>query len=153
MMSIVDSAGAPARPLRVSRWMTVLFRALVIVTTVLILVQPLLAGLFVTGNVTLLSAHRTNATVIQVLTILMSIVGLLIWRPGRGSTRYLWHSLALFVLVGAQAGFGFTRVLWLHFPLGVALFAYCVFVVRLAMEPIVRTPKPERVSAAEEPAR
>lgn len=133
------------------------FRVFAVLTTVLIFIQPVLAGLFITGNVTMLSIHSANATLIQLLTIPLLIMAILIWRPGRGSPRLMWVSFALFVLVGAQAGFGYTRSLAFHIPLGVFLFAFSVQVLLAAFKPMHRVTRPVAAApdaplVAEEPA-
>ena len=143
-------------PKHVPSWISGSFRVLAALLTVLIFVQPVLAGLFITGNVTMLSLHSANATLIQLLSLLLVAAGILVWRPGHGSPRLMWASLILFVLIGAQAGFGYTRSLAFHIPLGVLLFTGGVMLLRQAFAPMPRVsklaPPPVTPAVAEEPA-
>ena len=58
----------------------------------------------------------------------------LFWRPGRGPGWPALATAALFFAEGMQIGMGYTRVLAIHVPLGVAivasLLALSVWVVR-----------------------
>lgn len=91
-----------------------------VLVAVFVLLQPVLAGLFVTGEVGMLGLHSVNADVIALLVVIQLVVAILVWRPGRGPSWPIWISLAYLVLVEAQAGFGYARLVSLHIPFGVA---------------------------------
>ncbi|MFC4113232.1 hypothetical protein [Nonomuraea zeae] len=87
-----------------------------------VLAQAALAGLFVTGDVDLLAWHRNNAGFTHSLLYLQLVAAILLWRPARGP---LWPALAGLGLVlaeTAQVGLGQSRIIALHFPLGMAIF-------------------------------
>ncbi|MGP3956792.1 hypothetical protein ACTWPT_12390 [Nonomuraea sp. 3N208] len=87
-----------------------------------VLAQAALAGLFVTGDVDLLTWHRNNGGFTHSMLYLQLVAAILLWRPGRGP---LWPALAGLGLVVAetvQVVAGLDRVIALHFPLGMAIF-------------------------------
>lgn len=87
-----------------------------------VLGQAALAGLFVTGDVDLLTWHRNNGGFTHSLLYLQLVAAVLLWRPGRGP---LWPALASAGIVAAetvQVVLGQSRVIALHFPLGMAIF-------------------------------
>ncbi|MFC5823896.1 hypothetical protein [Nonomuraea insulae] len=103
-------------------WIVWSLRALATAHLAGVLAQAALAGLFVTGDVDLLIWHRDNAGVTHVLLYLQLVAAILLWRPGRGAWWPAAASLGLVALETAQVGFGQSRALGLHFPLGMAIF-------------------------------
>ncbi|MFF4776379.1 hypothetical protein ACFY05_26315 [Microtetraspora fusca] len=87
-----------------------------------VLGQAALAGLFVTGDVDMLTLHRNNGGFTHALLYLQLVAAILLWRPGRGPRGPAWASAALVVLETAQIGLGQSRVLAGHFPLGMTIF-------------------------------
>jgi hypothetical protein len=119
-------------------WAVWSLRVLVLLVAVLVLLQAVLAGLFVTGDVGLLEAHSANAGLVTALAFLQVVAAILLWRPGRGAAWPIWVTLASFVLVEAQAGFGYARLVALHIPMGVALFGLSVGLVVAVFSPSIR---------------
>ncbi|WP_267242544.1 hypothetical protein [Streptomyces sp. PR69] len=115
-------AGRPAVR-RVRRWPLIAVRALAIAFLLLTLVQAVLAGMFITGDVDLLALHEVNAHTIAFLSWLMVVSAVLLWRPGRGPWWPMPVTVLIAFLVQTQSGFGYSRSLALHIPLGVALVA------------------------------
>ncbi|GAA0824095.1 hypothetical protein GCM10009525_14930 [Streptosporangium amethystogenes subsp. fukuiense] len=87
-----------------------------------VLGQAALAGLFVTGDVDMLTWHRNNAGVTHVLLYLQLGAAIGLWRPGRGPLWPAGASAGLVTLETAQVALGQDRVVALHFPLGMAIF-------------------------------
>ncbi|GAA3685816.1 hypothetical protein GCM10022224_058250 [Nonomuraea antimicrobica] len=87
-----------------------------------VLAQAALAGLFVTGDVDLLTWHRDNGGVTHSVLYLQLVASILLWRPGRGPGWPALAGLGLVVLETGQVVFGQSRILALHFPLGMAIF-------------------------------
>ncbi|NUK83568.1 hypothetical protein [Streptomyces lunaelactis] len=114
--------GAPAVR-KIRRWPLITLRCLITVFLLLTLVQPVLAGMFITGDVDLLDLHEINALTIGFLSWLLVINTVLLWRPGRGPAWPIGLAVVLAVLVQTQTGTGFSRSLGVHIPLGVALVA------------------------------
>ena len=115
-----ESTVGPARS--VPGWAVWVLRLTVLLFAVLVLLQAVLAALFVTGDVGMLEAHGINAGAVGTVALLQTVAAILVWRPGRGVVWPIWASTASFLLVEAQLGFGYARLLMLHIPMGVALF-------------------------------
>ncbi|WP_066359866.1 hypothetical protein [Herbidospora mongoliensis] len=86
-----------------------------------VLGQALLAGLFVTGDVDMLSLHEGNAGVTHSLLYVQLVVAFFFWRRRRTAWP-LWATGALIVAETLQVWAGQERVLGLHFPLGMSIF-------------------------------
>jgi hypothetical protein len=86
----------------------------------MVLAQPVLAGLFLTGDVDAITVHATvGMSLAAVSLVLIGVTLVYVLRRGR-----LWVLpvvIALFLVVGLQIGLGFSRSLELHVPLGVAI--------------------------------
>ncbi|MET0235490.1 MAG: hypothetical protein ABW224_12670 [Kibdelosporangium sp.] len=93
-----------------------------------VLAQAVFAGLFVTGEVEFLDMHAVNANVIVFAVVLWIVASLVVRAPRR---VVVGGVVALAVSV-AQVGVGFARILPLHIPIGVAMFAMGVRLVQLA---------------------
>lgn len=119
-------------------WTVWLLRALVVLNAALVLAQPVLAGLFVTGDVGMLRLHSTIAGFLTALAFLQFVAAILLWRPGRGPAWPIWASLGFFLAVEVQGGLGYARAVGLHIPAGVLLFGFTVAMVIAVWSPKVR---------------
>jgi len=135
------SASGPAISGRVPGWAAWTLRLIVTLHAVLIFLQPVLAGLFVTGNVGMLGLHSANAIFITMIAFFQIIASILFWRPGRGAAWPIWASVLMFLVGQIQGGFGYARLLALHFPLGVLLFGFAVAMLVWAWSPGMRVAK------------
>ena len=118
----VGENASPLSAQRVRGWTIWTLRLFVTVHAILVFIQPVLAGLFVTGDVGMLGLHSAVAVFLTLFTPLQVIAAVLLWRPGRGAAWPIWISVLLLFLEQTQAGFGYSRQLALHFPLGVLIF-------------------------------
>jgi hypothetical protein len=134
----VASPPARAETATVAGWTVWSLRWLTLIVTLLVLVQPVLAGLFVTGDVGMLDLHSINASFLTVFAFLQIVAAILVWRPGRGPAWPIWASVAGFLLAEAQAGLGYARVVSAHIPLGVALFGLWVALLIAVWSPGLR---------------
>ena len=98
-----------------------LFRATVAVHTALLCTQPVLIGLFLSGDATRLQAHRRVGEAILTACAAQAVAAILVWRPGRWPLWPLVITVAMFVAELIQLTAGYGRNLGLHVPLGVAL--------------------------------
>ncbi|UBU15981.1 hypothetical protein [Nonomuraea gerenzanensis] len=87
-----------------------------------VLAQAALAGLFVTGDVDLLTWHRNNGGVTHSLLYLQLVASVLLWRPGGGAWWPAVAGVGLVLLETVQVVLGQNRVIAGHFPLGMAIF-------------------------------
>lgn len=88
-----------------------------------VLGQAVLAGMFVTGDVGMLTIHGFNAIVVVVAALLYAVAGIVLARKDRAARRLITLGAVMFLLAFVQIALGGSRVLAVHIPLGVALFA------------------------------
>lgn len=100
-----------------------LFRWFVTAAAVLAFAQAALAGAFLGGHYGALDLHSINADFAAVAALGMAVVGVLIWRPGRGAAWPALVSLGVLMAEALQIHAGYARSLGLHVPLGVAIVA------------------------------
>ncbi|MGH3924865.1 MAG: hypothetical protein ACRDSN_24950 [Pseudonocardiaceae bacterium] len=116
------AATAPPGP-RLTLW---LLRALALLLLPAVLTQPVLAGLYLSGEWDALGLHSAVAVLVAALSFFLLISSLLYWLGGRGRGRVVLAGALLFVAVVMQAGFGYARQLGLHIPLGVGVVTAAV---------------------------
>jgi hypothetical protein len=97
-----------------------------------VLGQAVLAGMFVTGDVGMLTIHGFNAIVVAIAALLYAIAGIALRRKNRAARRLITLGAVAFVLAFVQISLGGARMLALHIPLGVAMFAAAAQMVSLA---------------------
>jgi hypothetical protein len=107
-------------------WIVGLMRVVVTLWAVLVFIQPVLAGQFLDGNDDLVAVHGMNAGFVLLIALVMFIVAVLLWRPGRGAAWPVGASALLLVVVFAQSILGGFGLLAVHVPLGVLLFGSAV---------------------------
>jgi hypothetical protein len=121
-----------ASPRQWARW---LFRIVVSAEALLALGQSVLAGGFLAGHYPLLALHAANASATGVTAAVLTVAGILLWRPGGGPW---WPALASGALFAAEAGQiapGYSRVLAAHVPLGVLIIAGVALLLVWAWRP------------------
>ena len=84
------------------------------------LLQPIMAGFFLSGQDSAIDMHATNATIVVVLCLVMTVLAVLAWRRRLIPRAAFTISLALLVVEIVQTGAGYGHVMWIHIPLGVA---------------------------------
>lgn len=82
--------------------------------------------------------HRTNATVTGVAAVVMTLIAVLVWRPGRGPWWPAPVSAGLFGVEALQIVLGYARTLAVHVPLGVAIITALVLLSVRDRRPGVR---------------
>jgi hypothetical protein len=123
MSASTVSAPAPAAtPAGPRRTLTVL-RVLAVLHSVFILVQPMLAGMYLDGDVDALDLHELNASVVSGLGVVQLGAAIMYVWKGRGRAWPLWASLGLVLAEQVQAGLGYENEVAIHVPLGVSVVA------------------------------
>jgi hypothetical protein len=110
---------APAGPRRT----LVVLRVLAVLHSVCILGQPMLAGMYLDGDVDALDLHEINASVVSGLGVCQLVAAIVYVWKGRGRAWPLWASLGLVLAEQVQAGLGYGNVVAIHVPLGVSVVA------------------------------
>lgn len=97
------------------------FRAAVIGQTLAVFLQPLLAGLALSGNLRALNAHMMLGALALIISLVQMVLALflgnVIRRPAIAS------SVGLFLGEGAQMASGRLHLFVFHLPIGASLFA------------------------------
>ena len=110
------------------------------------IVQPVLAGLFLSGQDTAVDMHATNGMIVVTLCLVMTILAFPVWRRGLLPRAAFTTSAALLVVEVIQMMVGFTHIMWLHIPLGVLMMGGVAQLMPLVMRPY--RPSAERAAAA-----
>ena len=104
------------------------FRLASVVFLVAVLAQAVFAGLFVTGDIGFLDMHSVNANVVA-FSVAAWVVASLVLRAPR---RIVVGGVLAAVVTVAQVAVGYARMLPLHIPVGVAMFAVALRLAQLA---------------------
>ena len=99
------------------------------------LLQPILAGLFLSGQDTAVDSHATNATIVVTLCLVMTVLAFPAWRRGLIPRAAFTTAAALFVVEILQMGAGYGHVMWIHIPLGVIMMGGVAQLMPLIMRP------------------
>jgi hypothetical protein len=98
-------------------------RVVAVLHTLAMLVQPVLAGRYLSGDVHAIDLHRINAMVVTAFDLIQLICAVVFTWAGRGRSWPIYASLATAIAVEVQVGVGFERILAVHIPLGVSIIA------------------------------
>jgi hypothetical protein len=106
-----------SRP-RVSLWS---LRVVLATHLLAVLAQPVLAGLYLTGDVDAIGWHGDVGSLLAAVALLVVAAALSYVLAGRGGWWVLAVAVLLFLADGYQIGAGFERALAIHIPLGVLI--------------------------------
>ena len=98
------------------------FGVIAIVHAILVVAQPILAGLSLEGNSGALDLHYTNGMLIMGVAFLQVIAAVLWWKPGGGPSKAMSVSAVLLVAEVAQFFIGDSGNFAIHLPLGILVF-------------------------------
>ena len=113
-------------------------RVVAVLHTLSFILQPILAGMFLSGQDTAVDSHATNAGILVLLCLVMTVLAFPAWRRGRVPRAAFTTSLALLLTEAVQMGVGFAHVMWLHIPLGVLMMGGVATLMPLIMRPYQR---------------
>ncbi|MGW5736451.1 MULTISPECIES: hypothetical protein [Streptomyces] len=105
------------------RGATVLLRTVATLAGVETLVQGLLAGMLLNGDIASIDPHGFNAYVFELLVILQVVAALWLWRRDRWLTWPLKATTGILLATFTQTALGLHSSLAAHATLGVALCA------------------------------
>jgi hypothetical protein len=121
-----------ARRPRISLW---LLRTVLTAHLLAVLAQPVLAGLFLTGDVEAIVVHGLIGSALAAVDLVVIASAALYVLGGRGRLWVLPVMIGLFLTVGFQIGMGYARSLQIHIPLGVAIVTVSVLLVGWVWSP------------------
>ncbi|MFJ2095444.1 hypothetical protein ACIOEW_40480 [Streptomyces sp. NPDC087901] len=119
--------------------MLIALRVTAIVHAVAFALQPILAGLFLSGRDNAIGSHGDNAAIVSSIALTLAVMAAVARRKGLVGPRVLPITATIFVLEIVQLTVGMDHIMWLHIPLGVGLFAAVI-----ATLPVVVAPAPTR---------
>jgi predicted Na+-dependent transporter len=115
---------------------TLFFRAAVTVHVVLLLTQPVLIGLFLSGgDDAKLNAHEIVGSAVGATGLLLVIASIVAWRFAHWPARAVVWCVALLAAEVVQLTMGYDRHLGIHVPLGVLLAVSASFLHAWAYKP------------------
>lgn len=103
---------------QVSLWA---LRTILLLHAALVVMQPILAGYFLSGDSDAMDVHGPIGSTLWMVTMFQFVAAVLYWRPGGGR---LWPALVTLVLFFAefvQLTFGYLQNFAVHVPLGTAI--------------------------------
>lgn len=114
--------------------MVKLLRVVAVLHALCFLLQPVLAGLFLSGQDQAIEVHATNAAVLLALGLLLTILAFLAgwWRRLVPRGAFVAAS-GLFSAELVEMATGHVHVMWVHLPVGVLMMGGVVLVLRLVM--------------------
>ncbi|GAB3408647.1 hypothetical protein [Flindersiella endophytica] len=113
-------AGPVVRGPRASLWA---LRVTAVLHLSILALQPLLAGMYLDGDVDAIELHGINAHIVQVLCFAQIVAAIFYAWPGGGRIWPLAFSSAWWFAEGVQLGMGYARILVVHILLGVTIVA------------------------------
>jgi hypothetical protein len=109
-----------------------------------VLAQPVLAGLFLTGDIDAIGVHGLIGSLLALGAMVVIGAALAYVLGGRGRLWVLPVSVLLFLAVGFQIAAGYARQLELHIPLGVAIVTMSVLLTAWVWTPSAARPRDAR---------
>ncbi len=136
----MDTLTAPQRVRRpaVSLW---LLRTGLTVHLLAALAQPVLAGMFLTGDVDAIDVHAATASALGLLCLTCAGLSLGYVIAGRGRIWIFPALLALFTVEAGQIIVGYSRVLQVHIPGGVTIVVASVLLAVWVWTPSAARPR------------
>ena len=110
----------------------------------MVLAQPVLAGMFLTGDVDAIAMHGLNASLLLLVALIVIAAAVAYVLGGRGTLWVLPIGVLLFLADGFQIGAGYTRQLELHVPLGVVIVTTSVLLTAWVWSPFAARPRGAR---------
>jgi hypothetical protein len=118
-------------------------RVVAVLHALSLVLQPVLAGMFLSGQDSAIDSHATNASVLLVLGLVLSVLAFLAWRRDLVPRPVFTVAASLWVAEGLQMMAGYEHMMWLHIPLGVLMFG----ALAQLMPPIMRAKAPGAASS------
>lgn len=106
--------------------MLVALRVTAIVHALAFALQPILAGMFLSGRDEAVGSHGDNAAIVSTIALVLTVMAAIARRRRLLGPRVLPLTSAVFVLEIVQLTAGMDHRMWLHIPLGVGLFAVVI---------------------------
>jgi hypothetical protein len=106
-----------------------------------LVLQPLLAGMYLDGDADAIGVHGINAHIVQTLCFAQLVAAIFYAWPGGGRIWPLAFSGLLWFAEGFQLGMGYARILIVHILLGVGIIVAQSLVTVSTCRRSARTPR------------
>ncbi|HEX6338954.1 MAG TPA: hypothetical protein VFZ85_18520 [Jiangellaceae bacterium] len=117
----VETEYAPAGVQAGPRATLSVLRATAVLHAMAVVLQPVLAGMYLGGDVDAIGVHGGNASLVTTLAFVQVLAAILYVWPGGGRLWPLGVSVAVFMAEVVQIGMGYSANLPIHIPLGVTI--------------------------------
>lgn len=109
-----------------------IFGIVAIIHAVMVVIQPITAGMSMDGDTFALDLHYWNGMSIMTVAVIQLILGVLWFKPGGGPSRAITISLVLLALEVAQFLIGDSGHMAIHLPLGIILLFGVLGLIRMS---------------------
>ena len=99
------------------------------------LLQPVMAGFFLSGQDQAIDMHATNAMILAALCLALTALAFAAWRRGLVPRAVFTTAAGLLVAEMVEITVGFSHIMWLHVPLGVIMMGGLATLMPLVMRP------------------
>jgi len=99
----------------------VLLRIVLVLHAVLVILQPVMAGYYLSGEADAMNWHSPIGSSLWMMSFIQLLVALLYWWPGGGRLWPALATIALFFAEMVQMILGHSQTLSVHVPLGTAI--------------------------------
>ncbi|MFG1908748.1 hypothetical protein [Kribbella sp. NPDC048928] len=144
----------PATKVRRPRITLQVLRGTLVLHAILIIVQPIAAGYFLSGNVDAMNdIHATVGSTVWMIALLQTVAAACYTLGGRGR---IWPAVLSAVLVVAefvQLTFGYLQNLAVHIPLGTAIVITVIWMTVWSLRPTARLSRREALQQRRQEAK
>lgn len=118
-----DVVEEPARAAAGPRRSLTTLRVFAVVHSLALLVQPMLAGIYLSGEVGAIRVHEINGNILATLSIAQVVTAIVFRWKGKGRSWPLHASLVILIAEIVQLQLGYLALLAVHLPLGVSIIS------------------------------
>jgi hypothetical protein len=119
-------------------------RVLAVLHSLAALLQPVLAGSYLGGEVDAITIHGVNAHVVTGLGVFQLVAAIVFVWAGRGRAWPLHATLTIVLAEQVQVFAGFEGPVALHIPLGVSIISMQILLTVWLFRAAAATPRPSR---------
>jgi hypothetical protein len=144
----------PAPKVRRPRGTLQILRGMLVLHTILIVIQPIAAGYFLSGNVDAMNdVHATVGSTVWMIAFLQTVAAACYTLLGRGRIWPSVLSAALVVAEFVQLTYGYLQNFAVHIPLGTAIVITVIWMTVWSFRPTARLSRGEAVQRRRQEAK
>jgi cytochrome b len=131
--------------MKVTLWF---LRLVLLLHCVLVILQPVMAGYFLSGEADAMNWHSPIGSTLWMVTFLQILVAFGYWWPGRGRFWPVVATVALFFAEFLQMTLGHSQTMSVHVPLGTSIVVAVVLFTIWSFLPAAHRVRPRRIKEA-----